>query len=120
MKLSSLLIPTILGLSSTSTALGINCRGSSGCAGSGISGSGTRLSRIKNKIDSIDDNKHYNNGDHIVCEKNKLGTGICAFFQSTGNGGSGADAKRLVQKLINHGCTACGSVPTGKEYVLVV
>lgn len=118
MKLSTILIPTVLTLSSTSTALGINCRGSGGCAGSGsIGGSGTRLSHIKNKIDGIDDNKHYNNGDHIACEENKLGTGICAFFQSTGNGGSGADAKRLVQKLINHGCTACGSVPTGKEYV---
>ena len=82
MKLSYLLIPTILRLSPTQTALGINCRGSSGCAGSA--------------------------------------TGICVDFQSTGNGGSGVDAKRVVQKLINHGFTVCGSVSTEKEYSLVV
>ncbi|PLN86569.1 hypothetical protein BDW42DRAFT_158781 [Aspergillus taichungensis] len=98
---------------STSRILGINCSGSGGCAESGtIGGSDTRLSHIKNKIDSIDDNKHYNNRDHIACKKNKLGAGISASFQS--------GAKRLGQKVINHECTACGSVPTGKENVLVV
>ncbi|PKY01205.1 killer toxin [Aspergillus campestris IBT 28561] len=114
MKLSTLLIPTILSLSSTTTALGINCRGSGFC-GDASSGSGTRLSRIKNKIDAIDDNAHYNNGDHIACDVDPIGSGFCAFFQSTGDGGSAADAKRLVQDLINHGCAACGSVPTGQE-----
>lgn len=106
------IIPCLVGLSAS---LGINCRGSGGCTGSGTIGvSGTRLSNLKNQIDKIDDDKHFDNGDHLACEENKLGTGICAFYQNTGSGGSGSEAKGLIQKLINHGCTACGSVPTGK------
>lgn len=40
------------------------------------------------------------------------GTGICAFFQNTNGGGSGALAKQKAQDLINHGCSKCGSCPT--------
>ncbi|KAF7586542.1 hypothetical protein BBP40_008697, partial [Aspergillus hancockii] len=119
MQISLTFLASLLVLSSTAAAidsavaLGINCRGSGGCAGSGAAGGqGTRLSQIKKQIDKVDNNRHFNNGEHIACIENKLGTGICAFFQNTSGGGSGADAKRLIQDLINHGCTACGSVPT--------
>ncbi|KAB8070990.1 killer toxin [Aspergillus leporis] len=119
MQISLSFLASLLALSCTAAALdsaallGINCRGSAGCAGSGaIGGQGTRLSQIKKEIDQVDNNRHFNNGEHIACLNNKLGTGICAFFQNTSGGGNGADAKRLVQDLLNHGCSACGSVPT--------
>lgn len=100
--------------------MGINCRGSGACGGSGtIGGSGTRLSNLKSNIDNVDDDQHFDNGEHIACEENKLGTGICAFFQKTGSGGTGSEAKDLIQQLVNHGCTACGSVPTSDGYASV-
>lgn len=87
------------------SALGINCRGSAECGNTG-----GRATDILNYVQKIDNNRWYQNGEHIACWKSQLGTGLCAFLQGTG-GIPGSLIKELVQDVVNHNCHVCGSVP---------
>ncbi|KAJ7479613.1 killer toxin [Mycena latifolia] len=49
----------------------------------------------------------YNNRQYIACRNS-----VCAFLQDT-NRASGSTIKTLALYITDHGCTACGSVPTG-------
>jgi hypothetical protein len=89
-------------LAAGQAAAGINCRGSSQCAG-GISGA--YLSSLINLASYIDQNRWYKNGEHIVCADR-----LCAFLQNTG-GMPGSSIKNLLKELDKHGCNKCGSVP---------
>ncbi|KAK5996036.1 KP4 killer toxin [Cladobotryum mycophilum] len=87
------------------SAEGINCHGSSNCGNVGF-----KLTWLRDQVAGIDDNRWWQNGQHIACWENVAGTGFCAFLQNTG-GMPGRDIKRLMQELVNHGCGKCGSVP---------
>jgi len=84
---------------------GINCEGNANCPG--VVGS---LSEIKSFANGADDNRFYQNGEHIACVESLAGTGLCAFLQNTG-GVPGSSIKTLLQDLLDHGCKKCGSVP---------
>ncbi|RGP78398.1 hypothetical protein FLONG3_3534 [Fusarium longipes] len=81
---------------------GINCKGSSQCAG-GINGA--YLSSLVNLAQYVDPNRWYKNGEHIVCADR-----LCAFLQNTG-GMPGSSIRPLLRELENHGCNKCGSIP---------
>ncbi|KAG7098140.1 hypothetical protein E1B28_000110 [Marasmius oreades] len=83
--------------------IGINCRGSGLCG----SQTGGTLSQVLNIARNIDDNRQYSDGQHIACVDH-----LCAFYQNTGRTNSAAFAKQLLQGLLDHGCTVCGSNPT--------
>ncbi|KAJ9365561.1 killer toxin Kp4/SMK [Paecilomyces variotii] len=96
-----------LGISSASEALGINCRGSSNCGGTLCS-----LSTIYSAVEQLPDGNLYNPGQHIACCGDPgVVSGLCAFTQNTDKQISAAQAKTLLQGLINHGCQKCGSNP---------
>lgn len=89
---------------------GINCRGSAECS-IGPSVADLALKYIISDAGSIDPNRWYNNGDHIICSTwGDALDGACAFLQNT-NGAHGYQIKPLLQALSDHGCKACGSVP---------
>jgi hypothetical protein len=76
--------------------LGINCRGSSNCAGKRGA-----IPRLQDSIDKIDDKRRYANGEHIVCSDHLL-LHTCAFLQKVPNsthGVLGAEIKRLFRLL---------------------
>jgi len=86
------------------SSLGINCRGSAGC----ILGDSKTLSTIQGFIDNgVDQNFQYSNGQQIACSGD-----YCAFLQNSG-GASGSQVISLINDIVNHGCSVCGSVPTG-------
>jgi len=97
--------------SSCVTALGINCRGSTSCAGWSTADDDV-AERLYQKIFShIKDDTWFSDGQHIACiRKPATAGGICAFLQGT-NGLSGKDIKTLGQRIVDHGCRGCGSVP---------
>jgi hypothetical protein len=98
------------GFSSNSVnALGINCQGSSSCSLSSWNVPGV-LGIMRGWVNGIDPNHWYQNGDHIVCDNDLGGQGICAFLQGTG-GMPGSSIAGLLDALVQHGCTKCGSVP---------
>ena len=106
-------------------ASGINCEGSGACPmftkEDGTYYPGKVIDYIAKDINSINNDRHYNNGDHIACLPGKyqlndginINGGICAFLQKTKSGANGGDLKRLIADLQQHKCKACGSVPTG-------
>jgi hypothetical protein len=70
-------------------------------------------------INLIDENRWYNNGEHIACFTGEAATGFgapspisaCAFLQNTG-GTWGSIIKTLMQSFMdNHNCGLCGSIP---------
>lgn len=89
---------------------GINCEGSSSCFLKGKSAAST----LRNYINSIDDNRWFNNNEQIACTgyfpNDKFDDGICAFLANTG-GSNGAKIKQLAGYIIEHNCKTCGSVP---------
>ncbi|ROW03860.1 hypothetical protein VPNG_07270 [Cytospora leucostoma] len=102
MQISQLLLATVAGLATTtSAALGINCRGSSLCSGDHV------LSELNTKVQALPDSNTYGNGVHIACVGH-----ICAFLQNISGTKTGAEVKQYVQNLLNHGCKTCGSDPT--------
>ncbi|TFK27852.1 killer toxin [Coprinopsis marcescibilis] len=106
MKLFTIVSSALL-LASSASALGINCRGSSNCAGTLCN-----LSQLISQAAQLPDNNQYFPGQHIVC----CGTsgspgGLCAFTQNTSQNISGRRVKELLQGLSNHGCGKCGSNP---------
>lgn len=90
-------------LATSSSALGINCRGSANC---NTFGDNQVAAQLKHAIDGIDSNRWYQNGQHIAC----IGTvapitgkgGFCAFLQKTG-GTNGAVIKNLAHYIPEHG-----------------
>jgi len=100
---------TLLALISTLglTSAGINCEGNANCPGVNAN-----LGNLIGFAAGIDDNRFYQNGQHIVCEKSQStgAPGLCAFLQNTG-GVPGSSIKTLLQDLQDHGCKKCGSVP---------
>ncbi|OAA52154.1 Killer toxin, Kp4 [Cordyceps fumosorosea ARSEF 2679] len=91
-------------LSSSVSALGINCRGSGLCPSDGAAGN---LINLKAIVDGISDrNRHYNTGQQIACTGS-----LCTYFQN-GASGTASDASELLQQLRDHGCKKCGSAPT--------
>jgi hypothetical protein len=86
---------------------GINCQGSLHCIASNLHGSINDLGRVMTQVP----NDHiYTAGQLIACSP--FGD-VCAFLQMTTEGFAGSDIKRLFGMLGEHGCKACGSVPTG-------
>ncbi|KAF9257361.1 killer toxin [Marasmius fiardii PR-910] len=110
MKLLAVLVPFALNVFTTPVSastlapqLGINCRGSVLCS----SQTTASLSGVFNTVRGIDDNRQYGDGQNIVCLDH-----LCAFYQKTGRTNSAALAKQLLQGLLDHKCTRCGSNPT--------
>ncbi|KAM0795802.1 killer toxin, kp4 [Usnea florida] len=95
------LIFAVTGTLTVVHGLGINCRGSLRCGGSGI------LDAIHTAITNLPQGNTYSNGQHIACDGN-----ICAFYQNLQGSQTAVQAAGQVQDLINHGCTVCGSDPT--------
>ncbi|KAF7337760.1 Killer toxin, Kp4 [Mycena sanguinolenta] len=91
---------------SVSGRLGINCEGSMKCNGQ----SHDTAKLLVAYIDGIDSERYYGNGEHIACRGN-----ICAFLQGVPGPMRGEDIKNLAPAIVNHGCTVCGSVPTGPD-----
>jgi hypothetical protein len=100
MKFTFATLAIALATATTASALGINCEGSAVCGG------GSSYNIVK-YIETIADDAQYANGQHIACDQS-----ICAFLQDTW-GASGAAIKALAPYIVEHGCTSCGSVPTG-------
>ncbi|SPJ90354.1 related to KP4 killer toxin [Fusarium torulosum] len=94
---------TILSLTATASAKGINCEGSSQCGFFAADG----MKKMVKLINSIDEKKHSwaNNGQQIACVENQ-----CAFLQKTG-GAPISSIKTLITELYDHGCDGCGSIP---------
>lgn len=91
-------------LAATASALGINCRGSALCSSNGAAGN---LINLKAIVDGIDDrDRSYGEGQQIACTGS-----ICVYYQN-GVGGTAGQASDLMQRLLDHGCTKCGSCPT--------
>ncbi|KAK3384128.1 killer toxin, Kp4/SMK-like protein, core [Lasiosphaeria ovina] len=89
----------VFGVFGGANALGINCRGNSQCKGSA-----RELVGVINTIGG----GSFNNGQQIACVTGSL----CAFFQGVPGGSvDAATTKTLAQKIIDHGCNSCGSVP---------
>ncbi|KAB8233944.1 hypothetical protein ETB97_003270 [Aspergillus alliaceus] len=84
---------------------GINCEGSSNCGNVAF-----HISKLINDVKNIDPNRWYYNGNRIACWQNVAGSGFCAFPQKTG-GVPGKSIPDLLQKISDHGCKRCGSVP---------
>ncbi|EEB89054.1 hypothetical protein MPER_12899 [Moniliophthora perniciosa FA553] len=83
--------------------LGINCRGSGLCGSAGAT-----LFQLTTLINNgLSDNAQFVDQQQIACLAH-----LCAFFQDTRTTNNGATVKTLLQGLLNHGCTKCGSIPT--------
>ncbi|CAK7269827.1 hypothetical protein SEPCBS119000_003770 [Sporothrix epigloea] len=93
----------------SATALGINCRGSTVCSGA-ENGLQTIHEQISDMVNSGNGGRWFNEGDMIACYGFQTGS-ICAFYQK-GASGTAQQALDHVQKLLDHGCRACGSDPT--------
>jgi hypothetical protein len=90
------------------SADGINYEGAGSCAGFGLNPHS--LADLLGDAQQLDPNAWFQNGEHIVCAEAIAGDGICAFLQATG-GAPGSSIPGLIQALLDHGCTICGSVP---------
>ncbi|KAJ7762360.1 killer toxin Kp4/SMK [Mycena maculata] len=85
-------------------AFGINCQGSLKCDGQPRDTAACLRDYIVNGI-NVDGS--YDNGKHIACQNN-----ICAFLQSEKGPLDGGTIQSVAPAIVDHGCTACGSVPT--------
>lgn len=102
-RFSTVLVATLLAVSSSTWALGINCQGSSKCNGAPKD----TLQQIYNLIENqIDPNFFFPDGRQIACSSS-----ICAFLQKS-QGASGSLIRTILDDLKNHNCKVCGSVPT--------
>ena len=116
----SSLVFIALAASSYVTAKGINCQGSSDCFF--FSNPDNPNQSIADSLHQeiaahVDDNRWYQNGEHIVCVDGEVRVfpftdfgSICAFLQNTW-GLPGSVIKTLSQRIVEHGCSKCGSVP---------
>jgi hypothetical protein len=92
------------------TALGINCQGSGLCASNdGI------LNTALGQLRGMDQNQQFSDGQHIVCVESPVtitNPSLCLFYQMTGRSWTVSQTVWFVQSLLDHGCGACGSIPT--------
>ncbi|KAF7347314.1 KP4 killer toxin [Mycena venus] len=91
----------------SAVAFGINCEGSMKCNGQPHDTAELLVGYI---TDGINPGRYYSNGQHIACRNN-----ICAFLQGVPEPMSGAGIKIVAKLIVGHGCTVCGSVPTGPD-----
>jgi len=123
---SSTIIVAALGVFATTvSSLGINCRGSSNCPLFHTEMPSMKvIDQIAAQISTVDDNRLYTSGQHVACVDGEVRVpiglkivtswgSVCAFLQSAGDGMRGRNIKNLLPHLQQHGCKACGSVPTG-------
>ncbi|PTB61696.1 killer toxin [Trichoderma citrinoviride] len=99
----------LAGIASTVNALGINCQGSGLCA----SNKGL-LGNLLGQIKAMDQSQTFSDGQHIACTESSVTIGnpsLCIFYQKTGRTFTVAQTVWYVQSLMDHGCTACGSIP---------
>ncbi|ATY60847.1 Killer Kp4 SMK-core [Cordyceps militaris] len=94
---------TLLTFVSGAAALGINCRGSGGCTFNNAS-----LREVLTQVQQI---QAQGNGGHHYGTGVQLASSVCAFYQN-GASGTADRAAQLLQGLIDHGCSQCGSNPT--------
>ncbi|KAK8915594.1 hypothetical protein H634G_07830 [Metarhizium anisopliae BRIP 53293] len=111
MVTTSAILAFAAALVGTSSALGINCRGSGLCT----SNKGL-LGEAQGQLRGMDQGQQFSDGQHITCVKSSVTIGdpsLCIFYQNTnGRRWTVAQTVSYVQQLIDHGCAACGSVPT--------
>ncbi len=111
MYANTLLLTLTAALASTTAALGINCRGSGLCA----SNKGL-LGEAQAQLRGMDQNKRFTDGQHVTCVQSSVTIGnpsLCIFYQKTnGRSWTVGQTVQYVQDLLDHGCGACGSVPT--------
>jgi hypothetical protein len=102
-------ILTIAYLTSSAYALGINCRGSSFC------NKNNAPSQLQSFISKIQCDRMYNNNEHIACISGPNfvdgNGGVCAFLQGVPGPVSGASIQLLIDAIVDHGCSGCGSTP---------
>lgn len=104
MKLSTITALAALSIAGPSSALGINCRGSSSCAAGFMD---HLRNYITDNLNGVDPNYQYSNGEKVACRGYH-----CCFPQDMGNRKlSGQRVRDLIVALGNHGCSGCGSVP---------
>ncbi|KAF2662374.1 hypothetical protein K491DRAFT_709746 [Lophiostoma macrostomum CBS 122681] len=100
---------------------GPNCKGSTTCIG--FHPRGTQIWKVAKELQkfiaAIPDDKNIDAGQQIACVKGTTGWygGICAYFQYIKEQKTGAQAKQLVQNIIDLHCKTCGSWPTDGQYV---
>ncbi|KAK5988805.1 KP4 killer toxin [Cladobotryum mycophilum] len=99
----------MLAAASAVAAKGINCQGSGLCAtDKGI------LGQAIGQLRGMDQNQKFGDGQHVTCiQSSNIGNpSLCIFYQKTGRQWSVGQTVNYVQNLLDHGCKACGSVPT--------
>ena len=107
----------VLGLMRCSTALGINCQGSSQCSPFyNTINTDNLISRFNRTIwTTIRDDARFSKDRQIACAKNAHWAvgGICLFLQGhiPIAGIPGTILKYRISDLLYHGCRYCGSVP---------
>lgn len=95
---------SIAALAASTSALGINCRGSGLCPSDGAAGN---LINLKAIVDGIQPrNRAYSTGQQIACTGS-----LCTYYQN-GATGTAEQASGFLQALLDHGCHKCGSCPT--------
>ena len=107
---SSIVPAALAALAGTVAGLGINCRGSSQCPESNGD-----MQNLHDDMSRIQGDYLYQNGQRIACHLDD-GTntgGTCVFVQGTKGGLLGSVVQPLMQALLDHGCSSCGSVPIG-------
>jgi hypothetical protein len=117
--LSTLLGLLTLLLSTTVSALGINCRGSGLCMNAHCGKQGKNcLNTIGTFLERIDPNATYTNGEKIACALSPHleplpASAVCAFTQHIegNNVTTGAEITAAYKRLAMHGCRTCGSAP---------
>jgi hypothetical protein len=91
-------------------AEGINCKGSGLCASNG-----GILSQALGQLKGMDQSQQYGDNQQITCVESSVtidNPSLCIFYQKTGRQFTVAQTVSYAQSLLNHGCGACGSVPT--------
>ncbi|KLJ10941.1 hypothetical protein EMPG_13746 [Blastomyces silverae] len=112
MKITTILSTTALALLATSTstlALGTNCRGKSEC-----NSNGCQLSDLEEQIAKLPTYKIFKPGQEIVCctpgtTKGGRRGRLCAYTQHTKSEIPVLQLRHYVRNLGIHGCRRCGS-----------
>lgn len=112
MFFSTLTIATALAaLLATASAKGINCQGSGLCPGNkGL------LSQALTQLRTKDQHQQWSQNEKLICIESSITIGkpnLCIFYQNIGDRKfTTAQSIQYIEGLLNHGCQACGSIPT--------
>ncbi|CAN9330920.1 unnamed protein product [Alternaria sp. RS040] len=90
---------------------GANCKGSSQCKYCRAS-----LDQILETLHKIPDHVTFKNGEKIACQvcNHEYFQGMCIFARNLHMDINAKDVREIVQRLRNHPCGRCGSVPIHK------